>query len=181
MPSDDELMGRVAGGDLAAFDALVQRHQDAAWRLAHRFLGESLDAQDATQDAFLKLFTRAARYEPRGEFRSYLLTIVSRTCLDWLRKRRPAVPGELPEVLDPNPIASEARETEDRRRAVQAALLALPEKQRMAIVLKYYEAMSYRDIARVLGTSEKAVERLLARGREQLRGQLGDADPGPQR
>jgi RNA polymerase sigma-70 factor (ECF subfamily) len=169
MEQDEELMQRVATGDLRAFDELVRRHQRSVWRAALRFTGDPAEAEDLAQDAFLKVLAAAPRYRPAGAFRGYLLTTVARTCLDWVRKRKPAVLEAVPEIEDPAPKPDQSREVNERDRSIRRALAGLPERQRMAVILRYYEALGYAEIAQILEVTPKAVERLLWRARETLR------------
>lgn len=172
MRSDEELMSEVAQGDLAAFELLVRRHQASAWNAAFHLLGNVDDAEDIAQDAFLRILRAAHRYQPTAAFRTYLYRIVTRLCRD---RRRKASPFSCP---NPDTETSKAPSPEDvvvareERHAVQEALESLPVKQREAIVLRYYESLSYDEIGRITGTSRKGVERLLARGRTALAGLL---------
>jgi len=162
-------MGAVAEGDMAAFDALVRRHQDAAWSTAFRFLRNDADARDIVQSAFLKLLEAAPRYRPSAAFRTYLTCIVTRLCMDWAAKKRPVSVAVLPDRPDPSPSVEEAATGDALAGAVRGALLALPPNQRMALILRHYEELSYAEIGKAMALSPKAVERLLARGREALR------------
>ena len=172
MRSDEELMAEVAQGDLAAFELLVRRHQASAWNAAFHLLGNVDDAEDIAQDAFLRILRAAHRSPPTAAFRTYLYRSVTRLCRD---RRRKASPFSCP---NPDAETSKAPSPEDvvvareERHAVQEALESLPVKQREAIVLRYYESLSYDEIGRITGTSRKGVERLLARGRTALAGLL---------
>ena len=177
MRSDEELMSEVAEGDLSAFGQLVRRHQHSAWNAAFRLVGDLHVAEDISQEAFLRILGAAHRYQPTAAFRTYLYRIVTRLCRDHHRKASP-YPCEDPDEqahYHPSPDACVAAREE--RHAVQEAIASLPVKQREAIVLRYYERLSYEEIAEVTGTSRKGVERLLARGRaaltEILRERLG--------
>ncbi len=168
MTSDEELMLAVGKGDLNAFGEIVFRHQHSAWNIAYRFLGNETDAEDVAQEAFLKLLDAARRYRPTASFRTYLYRIVTRLCLDRVAKKQPLYTSELPETSDPGRTASENLISGERSRMVRKALDKLPPNQRMSIVLKYYENLGYREIAVTMEVTEKAVERLLARGRASL-------------
>jgi RNA polymerase sigma-70 factor (ECF subfamily) len=178
MRSDEELMSDVAQGDLSAFEQLVRRHQASAWNTAFRLLGDAHEAEDIAQEAFLRILRAAERYKPTAAFRTYLYRIVTRLCRDRRRKASPST-GPTPDN-QVSPISSPEDYVVEReeRRAVQEALASLPVKQREAVVLRYYERLSYDDIGEVMGTSRKGVERLLARGRaalgKLLRGLLGN-------
>ena len=163
-PSDEELMLAVGGGDLNAFEQIVLRHQKSAWNTAYRFLGDRAIAEDVAQEAFFKILDAAERYRPTAKFRTYLYGVVTHLCLDHARKKQPAYVGDL----------SDAAASQERDEAVRKALNTLPPNQRMAVVLRYYEGLSGREIAAAMEVSPKAVERLLARGRTALAVLLND-------
>jgi RNA polymerase sigma-70 factor (ECF subfamily) len=156
-------------GDLAAFEEIVRRHQGWAWSIAYRFLGQADDAEDAVQDAFLRLLDAAGRYRPSAAFKTYFHRIITRLCLDRARKRQPIYMEDVPDTADPGRSADDRIVQAEIVAAVRTALDALPPNQRMAVVLHYYEDLGYREIASAMETTPKAVERLLARGREGLR------------
>ena len=171
-PSDETLMEATASGDLAAFEQLVLRHQESVWRTAYRMLGCRQSAEDIAQQAFLQVFEARERYQPTAAFRTYLYRIVVRLCLDHLRKNRPALSEYLLPV-DNRSSAQQQAAGREQTEAVQRAIGCLPAQQRSAIVLRYYEGLSGREIAAAMDTSLKAVERLLARARETLEKRLG--------
>jgi RNA polymerase sigma-70 factor, ECF subfamily len=170
--SDETLMRAVAGGDVAAFEQLVLRHQESVWRTAYRMVGCRQSAEDIAQAAFLRVFEAQQRYRPTAAFRTYLYRIVVRLCLDHLRKRHPVVADDLVPVDDRSSPELRAIDREQAE-AVQKAIGRLPSKQRTVIVLRYYEGLSGAEIAAAMETSPKAVERLLARGRKTLETRLG--------
>lgn len=171
--SDDALMGRAAAGDAAAFEALAARHMRRAVALAQRLTGNPSDADEIAQDAFLRVWQHAGRWEPgRARFGTWLYRIVVNLALD--RKRRPEwqplddaaeLPDGAPDAVD---VIAE-RQTAD---LVDGALQRLPDRQRAAIVLFHQEGLSMRQAAEVLGIGETAFESLLARGRQALRAAL---------
>jgi len=170
---DELLMLATGRGDKEAFARLVACYQQTAWRLACRFLGNTADAEDVVQDAFLKIYAAAPRYRADASFSTYLHCVVARLCLDFRRKKRPETGDSLPDIEDPSSIVSDI-ETQERDQAVRAALQCLPARQRMAVVLRYYENCRSAEIAQILGVSEKAVEQLLARARAKLKNELSD-------
>ncbi len=161
-------------GDLSALAQLALRHQDAVWHVAYRFLGNTADAEDVAQEAFLRLLTAADRYRPAASFRTYLYRIVTNLCFDRLRRKRLRQCEHLSEVVDPRRTPAEASLASERSRIVRRALDALPQSQKMAVVLRYYEHLSHREIADALHTTTKGAERLLARARISLAGRLGE-------
>lgn len=172
--NDVALMGRVAKGDEAAYRLLSRRHVPAMLGLARRILGNAADAEDVVQEAMLRVWTHAPRWEPLAAFRTWLTRIVVNLCLDRKRKA-PWVDLEAAgEIADPAPHAGDEAERNERDRLVDQAIGQLPDRQRTAIVLTYGEGMSNAEVAEVMGTTVSAVETLLVRGKQGLRRALGD-------
>lgn len=171
--SDEALMGRIARGDEQAFRALSRRHVPAMVALARRILGNGADAEDVAQEAMLRVWRHAPRWQPLAQFRTWLTRVVVNLCLD--RKRRaPWVALEAAgEIVDTSANAGEKAEADERERLLKAAIERLPARQRTAIVLTYTEGMSNAQAAEMLGTSVSAVETLLIRGKQNLRRALG--------
>ncbi len=172
--TDEYLMLAVAGGDVDAFGELVRRHQRAAWNVAWRMLHDPAEAEDAAQDAFLKIFDAAPRYRPTASFRTYLYRVISRLCLDRLRKMHPVYTDRLPPAFSREPAPPEQIMQRESAADVRRALDTLSPRQRMALVLRHFEELSYKEIAEAMETSVKSVERLLSRGREALAEALND-------
>ena len=172
---DEQLMLQAAGGDMDAFEELVLRQQQGALSVAYRFLGDRTRAEDVVQDAFLKILANASTYEPRARFGTYLYGVVWRLCIDRYRRRRPQ---RLESSLDP--VASSAEPEEAMRRAeaaqqVRDAIAELPSRQRMALVLKHYQELSYEEIGQAMSCSPQAVDALLSRARRKLKEKLRNA------
>jgi RNA polymerase sigma-70 factor, ECF subfamily len=167
--SDEALMARVAGGDERAFQLLSRRHLPAMLGLARRILGNAAEAEDVAQEAFMRVWTHAPRWQPLAQFRTWLTRVVINLCLD--RKRRaPWVELETAgEIADPARDAGEKAEDDERERMLAAAIEKLPVRQRSAIVLTYGDGMSNAQVADVLDTSVSAVETLLVRAKQNLR------------
>lgn len=172
--SDDSLILRLAGGDDTAFALLLDRHLGMIHRLAWRLLGDRAEAEDVAQESFLRLWNNAAAWRV-GEagLKSWLYRVAFNLCHDRLRRRRLVLMDEPPESVDPAPRPGEAMVEDERGAAVRRALDSLPERQRAALILSYYEEMSQAEAARLLEISEEALESLLARGRRKLRELLG--------
>ncbi len=166
--SDESLMQALCNGDLGAFEQIVWRHQDWAWKIAYRFLNDKEEAKDITQEAFLRLLDASERYKPTAKFTTYLYQIICRLCLDQARKKRPVYMKEIPDFLDTNPGAAEQIEQQEVSDSINRALCSLPPDYRMVIILRYFEGLSGAEIATAINKSPKAVERLLARAREKL-------------
>lgn len=172
--SDEALMALVAQGNQRAYRQLAGRHLPAMLGLARRILGNAADAEEVVQEAMLRVWTHAPRWQPLAAFRTWLTRIVVNLCLD--RKRRaPWVALEAAgEIVDPAPGAVEQSETSERDRLVAGAIEELPARQRTAIVLTYNEGLSNAQVAEILDTTVSAVETLLVRGKQNLRRALGD-------
>lgn len=168
-PGDEELMRRVARGDRAAFDLLARRHVAASIGFARRVLGNAADAEEVVQEAMLRVWTHAPRWRPEARFRTWLYRIVFNLCLN--RRRRPAFASlaDAGDLAATEPDAAAQLEAGERDRAVAAAIAALPERQRAAIVLTYDQGLGNAETAAVLGTSVSAVETLLVRAKQALR------------
>lgn len=174
MSSDAELMQAVQQGDLSAFEQIVLRHQALVWSTASRFLNDPAEAEDVAQEAFLRVLDAAPRYRPTAQFKTYMLQIVARLCLDRLRKKRPLYTENLPERPDDGKTPDRALIEQERHQQVRWAMEQLPPQQCMALSLRYDNDLSYEEIAEVLQISVKAVERSLARGRAALAVLIGE-------
>ncbi|WP_247873274.1 RNA polymerase sigma factor [Azospirillum sp. TSH64] len=176
--TDDELMGRVAGGDAAAFDRLAARHMRRAVALAQRMTGNPSDADEIAQEAFLRVWQHAGRWDgARAAFTTWLYRIVMNLAID--RGRRPGWSpledaGDLPDQTPDALTRIAERQTAER---VNRALAALPDRQRAAVVLFHQEGLSLRQAAEILTMGESAFASLLARARAALKTALGPDDP----
>ena len=170
--SDEQLMQAVTRGNLDAFNKIVLRYQQQAWRTAYRLLGDAMEAEDVAQESFLKILKAAPRYRPTASFRTYLYTIVYRLCLDTRKKSRPSLMDTIPDRPSASPSAAEYLVSRERGEEIRQALESLPLNQRTAIVLKHDEGLSYAEIAQVMDTSLKSIEMLIRRAREKLHSKL---------
>jgi len=174
--SDETLVARVAEGDRAAYAGLVLRHTDRFLALAERLLGTRGEAEDVLQDAFSRLWTHADRFDPEvARFTTWFYRVVANACTDRLRRRGRSQP--LPEhwdSVDPGPRADEKLAENQRARRVRDALDELPERQKVAVTLCYFEGLTNVEAAEVLSISVKALESLLVRARRGLRAELGE-------
>jgi RNA polymerase sigma-70 factor (ECF subfamily) len=176
--SDEALMAQVARGDERAFRELARRHVPAMLGLARRILGNAADAEDVAQEAMLRVWTQAPRWQPLAALRTWLSRVVVNLCLDRKRKAQWVELEAAGEIRDPAPLAGENAETAERERLLGAAIADLPARQRAAIVLSYTEGMSNAQVAEVLDTTVSAVETLLVRGKQNLRRALADVIDG---
>ena len=168
-PDDRALMARVASGEAAAFRLVVARHISMVHALAWRMLGDAAEAEDVVQEVFARVWTHAAGWTPSGGgLGGWLRRIATNLCLDRLRRRRPLSAEPVPDRADEAPGADEAFDAARRGEAVAAAIQALPDRQRAAIVLTYHEGLSNAEAAEILGIGVKALESLLVRARQAL-------------
>lgn len=191
-PTDGELVERTLTGDRRAFDALILRYQRQAVAVSYRLLGNSHDALEVTQDAFLKSYSSLATLQQPGAFGGWLMRIVSNLSLNYRRSRRTRA-GQLPldDLLGPSePTAGDVGGTSDWMaqdadpvhmlasgelgKRLQQALQELPEKQRLAIVMFTIEQMPQKQVAETLGCSVEAVKWHVFQGRKKLRELLKD-------
>lgn len=175
---DTPLVRRVAKGEPAAGRLLVERHAGRVLSLARRMLGSDADAEDVTQEVFLRVWQHAAQWQPgRARFETWMHRVTLNLCYDRLRRRREITVDRMPELADPAPSVIERQHRQETARRVQAELAKLPDRQRAAIVLCHHEGMSNIDAAAALQVSVEALESLLARGRRALKAALSaDAD-----
>ena len=173
--SDSVLLGRSAAGDTAAFRALVDRHLSAMLAVARRMLRDDAEAEDVVQEAMLRLWRSSEKLDI-GDYgaRPWLRRVVSNLCIDRVRAaRNTLLTDEVPERPQA-PIQEVGIERREASVRVESALKALPERQRIALVLFHYEGLSQIEIGKALGVSDEAVESLLSRARRALKGALAD-------
>jgi RNA polymerase sigma-70 factor (ECF subfamily) len=164
---DAQLVRAAQAGDADAFEFLVRRHQERVFRIALRMLGDAIEAEDATQDALVQAWLGLPGFRGGSAFSTWLYRIVVNRCLNLLSERRPTF--ELLEVsIEGTAALAEEVERRERLAALVAAIVALPGKQRAALVLRELEGLSYEEIAMVLGTSVAAVKGRLHRARGEM-------------
>lgn len=177
---DDALMLRVGARDGAAFRALIDRHAARPHRIAWRMLGDASEAEDVAQEAMLRLWNAAPQWRGGGPgVGAWLTRVASNLCLDRLRRRGRFSDEEMPERADEAPLADQVIEADQARAGVAAALARLPDRQRAALVLTYYEELPNSAAADLLEMNIKAFESLLLRARKALKALLQEeADHG---
>lgn len=169
--NDDALMTRLALRDQDALRLLADRHADVPWRIAYRMLADAAEAEDVAQEAMLRLWQHADRWRAGGPgVAAWLTRVATNACLDRLRRRRFSSDAAVPERADESALADEAIEENEVRQAVADCIEALPDRQRAAIVLTYYEERQNKMAAEILAMQLKAFESLLLRARGALRG-----------
>ena len=177
---DYALLRRIARQEAPALAELIRRHQPRLYQIAYRLLKDPLEAEDALQEVFLKVYENAHRFEPRAGVAAWLNRITANHCLNLLRQRRPQESldqEERPELPDTRATPLEALEERDLRRKLEELLAALPENQRRALILKRFGGLSYEEIAAEMQLSPPAVDGLLKRARQSLKKGLQDYLP----
>jgi RNA polymerase sigma-70 factor (ECF subfamily) len=176
--SDETLMLRVGTGDHAACRELVERYLGRIVSFAGRVLGDRVLAEDVAQEVFLRLWSHAQRWRPSGaRLTTWLHRIALNLCLDWLARRREAPLDEADEPVDRTPHATVLLQGQNRSQQVGQALAELPDKQRIALTLCYYQGLRNNEAAEMMEISVEALESLLARGRRTLKSRLQDVAP----
>ena len=174
--SDEELVEACQAGEASAFDVLLARWEDRIRGAAYRFLGSEEEARDVAQEAFLKAYQALGGFKREARFSSWLYQIATNLCRDRLRRRRtrPTVSLEEleetgPAIRDSRPGAHERLLQLDLGRVVRRAVDALPEEQRVVVILKEYQELTFLEIAQALDVPLSTVKTRLYRGLGQLR------------
>ena len=174
---DEDLVLRAGQGDRAAIRALTARKLPRLLSLAVRMLGDVAEAEDVAQEACLRMWRQAPRWRPgTARFDTWLHRVALNLCYDRLRRRREVVTATPPDQTDPAPLADRLLEQAGLAAEVNAALQALPTRQREAIVLCHYQELGNIEAAELLAVSVEALESLLSRGRRALRAALAGLD-----
>ena len=185
--TNEDLMRRVRLGNKYAFEALIRRHQRSVLNFIFRFMGNRTEAEDLTQEVFLRIWKAAGTYKPEAKFTTWLYRIATNLCINKQRairirrlfaesrseeQRRGSkdafVIGEGAELLTPE---DRLIDSEQSVRLLNA-LKELPTSQRLAVVLKIYDEMSYQEISQIMDRSISAVDSLLIRAKKNLRKKL---------
>lgn len=178
---DVRLMRLVAGGDTGAFEQLVERHQTLVAGTVARMLGSNADVEDIAQQVFIRVWKSAGRYVAKAKFTTWLLKITRNLVFNEMRraKRHPHLPVQIEPEAEEIPLKDEQASPPDAallenelQSAIEKAIGLLPDTQRLALVLRRYEELSYEEIADVLDLSVPAVKSLLFRARTELRERL---------
>ena len=182
--SSEELMVRIAEGDDDSFEILVNRHQTSILNLIYRFIGDRAQAKDLAQEVFIRVWQAAKTYKPEAKFTTWIYRITANLCFNELKSsRRKKLLQFLRSDVDHKiqteedfPDSSQSPEdlllAGERSRQITNAIQSLPDNQRIALVLKRYECLSYNEIAQILGCSVSAVESLLVRAKRTLQEKL---------
>jgi RNA polymerase sigma-70 factor (ECF subfamily) len=171
----EALVYKCLSGDELAWDAIVQRYRRKVFNVAYKFVGRHEEAEDLTQEIFLKVFKSLGTFDRRANFQTWLISVSRNLCIDHYRKVRQerltidrrVDPGELsPASQEPGPIS--ALEQQDRVSLLREALSALPESLRTAVLMRDIQELSYHEIAERLRLPEGTVKSRINRGRAEL-------------
>ncbi|MGA7730572.1 MAG: sigma-70 family RNA polymerase sigma factor [Chloroflexia bacterium] len=176
--ADEQLLGRVGGGDASALEQLYERYVRQCFGLALRMLGEPALCEEVVQEVFLKVWTQPSSYSSqKGKFASWLLSVVHHRCIDELRRRSrteialedPSTGSILSIVQDPDPQPLEQIWTREVQSVVRAALVQIPQNQRQVLELAYFTGLSHSQIAAKLDQPLGTVKTRIRLGMQSLR------------
>ena len=183
-PGDEELVALARRGDRRAFEDLVDRHKEKAYRIAFDFTRDRDDAKDLSQDAFLKAFTHLKNFDGRSSFYTWFYRILVNLCLDYKRRRKRAPADTFDETveneMEPSHQPEQPRSPDQQVWARQLSLRVgqaldeLPARQRTAFVLKNHQGLSIKEIAELMETAEGTVKVHLHRAVAALRERLAE-------
>ena len=173
---DADLIFGLRAGDERALSSLMDRHMNAIHNLAFYMLGDQMAAEDITQSVFLKTWTHMPTWQTgQAKLLTWMRRVATNACLDALKKKKPIYTDDVPDVNDEADTPFEALARAQQRQYVQAALGALPDNQRAAVTLSYYQGVSQKEGAAILEISEGAYESLLVRARKNLKARLSES------
>jgi RNA polymerase sigma-70 factor (ECF subfamily) len=170
--TDAGLLEAAAAGSHAAFAEIVSRHFQPVYRLVWRMTGGAADSEDVAQDAFVKLWKNPSQVREGAALKGWLMRVASNAVIDGSRKPRSAALEDAPEPQDPQARPDAPLDRAQAAKLVDAQLAALPDRQRQALALVYFEGLSNIEAAAVMEVSVDALESLLARARRSLKDSL---------
>lgn len=171
---DARLMERVCKGDEMAFALLVRQHSTRFYRVAYRFTGNRTEAEDVVQDAFLKIWAKPFLWQAdrNTSFTTWFYRVVVNLCLDYKKKKKPVLIEDDSWVEDDRNSQEEHLLQNEKQQWLAAQIAALPERQRMALNLCFYEELSNQDAAKIMGIRVGALESLLIRAKTEIKNTL---------
>ena len=170
--TDAGLLEAAAAGSHAAFAEIVSRHFQPVYRLVWRMTGGAAEAEDISQDAFVKLWKNPQQLRDGAALKGWLMRVASNAAIDRGRRPRAATLEEAPEIGDPQARPDAPLDRAEAARLVDARIAALPDRQRQALALVYFEGLTNIEAASVMEVSVDALESLLSRARRSLKGSL---------
>ncbi len=175
--SDAELLVRICAGDRVGFRLLVERHSQKLYRVAYRFINNRTEAEDILQDAFVKLWERPNMWNPdySSSFTTWFCRVIINLCLDQRKRKSPLNMADHPEMeqfADHEDTHENTMIKQERERMLETYIAALPERQRTALNLCFYEGFSNQEAADIMRINIKAVQSLIMRAKDNLKTQL---------
>ena len=182
--ADSDLIARAAGGDPAAFQALVERHRSMVYRVAYQFAGNHYDAEDIAQEVFIKVYRSLDKFRQDAQLSSWMYRIVMNACIDHRRRHSPAGSAPFGEEAEQKLLntAEETPDPENRAYAgelgqvLEAEINRLPQGQRIVFVMRHHQGLKLGEIADALGLAEGTVKRQLHAAVHRLRHALRRAN-----
>lgn len=166
------LAGRVLKGDLDAYGALIQEHQASVFNVCYRITGNRQEAEDLTQEAFIRAFRKLSRYDPSRPFGPWMRKLAANLCYNHLKKaglqRVPLEDEKDQHQGNPSSNPENLLEMSQEHRVLYQALWKLPDNQRIALELRHFQGLSYQDMAETLNLPLNTVRSHLYRGRQKL-------------
>jgi RNA polymerase sigma-70 factor (ECF subfamily) len=175
---DGKLVAEILGGSTPAFEELVRRHRRLVYRIAYGLTRDPDGALETVQDTFLKVHERLRHYRGEGDVKSWIARIAANEALNRARDRRRREAREqlVPIAETQGPSQQRVLERRESDAALHQSIALLPERQRLAVVLRYFEDQSPREIAAVLECSEETARNTLFRGLRRLRSVLTESE-----
>jgi RNA polymerase sigma-70 factor (ECF subfamily) len=153
-----EVVEACRRGEREAFDQLVVRYQRSVYRLCYRYVNNHEDANDLTQEVFLRAWRAIGRFRGQSAFGTWLYRIGVNACLNFRAVRRPPMEELSDTIADPASGAAQGIEREEEARRLRAAVGRLPEKQRATLILKIYHELTHQEVAKILGSKVGTVK-----------------------
>jgi len=175
---DLDIIKMCLDGDTDAFEELITRYKKLIFNTAYRMMGNREEAEDITQEVFIKIYNSLSKYDPEFKFSTWSLRITSNLCVDWLRKRK----GETVPIEDVYDLKDDGATPEDkyiskeRQKRVQEAINKLPDKYKELIILFHHRNLSYQEIMNITGETLTIVKNRLYRARQMLKDELSSID-----
>jgi len=179
--SDESLMEAICDGDQQAFATLVGRHTNMFYSAAYRVCGNAIESEDIVQDAFLKLWSKPQAFNPekKVKFTTWFYRVVTNVAIDAARKKKPQSSPEVIDFMaDKADLADETLVQNEEQAALEVAIQELPERQKLALNLCFYEGLSNKEAAEILGVGVKALESLLMRAKRSLKAKFEKYEEG---
>ncbi len=179
--ADEKLVALCLQGQKEAYNILVVRYQSRIYSLAYRLGGDYDEARDLAQEAFIRIYQELPQFDASRKFFPWMYRVARNTCINYLQKRSRVVPVEEDiddltgmAVRNPDYNPEQSFEKSTVANQVREAILSMPEKYAMPVMLKYLEGLSYQEIGKALDLPQSTVETRLFRGRQILQKKLSD-------